>query len=357
MLRSALLSLACLAGCSSSEFQVANDDAGDSATIGSETATETALSETSVEETIPVDTKPDPCAEDPSKAKFCIEVKLSGEHPGYGGGEATELRIDGKGRVYILLYDKDPLDATPASPAKIVASIPYPPDTDVGAQVSVDDLPVTIPGTIAAPGSYTAVAFFADSTKMRGTGDTGILPGDFVTVPTAAGTTFSYPKLDVKLGKTVKVTMPIRAVRGVTLTLKPTAALKTKGATVHGDGPVLFGLHDGTDVTGSTAWHQLNTVGCVDLDVDAFAPRSQDVTFNTVADTTHNIFAAIFDYSSTDPAFPGQGTLVSAQSGALPKLVISKDLWTAKASVDLIDVAFGAVPIGTPDKLTCPAPM
>lgn len=353
MLRSVLLTLACVVGCSSSDFQVAGDATNDSGTTDDVIGTETS-GETSVDDTMPVDTKPDPCAADPDKAKFCIDVSVPSMRPSYPATEAGELQIDGKGRVFVFFYDKDPLEGTVGSPAKVIASIQYPPESEVGAEIAVGDLPITISGSVATPGTYTAIAFFADSKKTRGTGANGVLPGDFVTIATPTAAKFAYPKLTLAEGTTAKITMPMRAVRGVLLTVTPTAGLK-KSTTVHGDGPVIFGLHDDAELTSATKWEQLDNVGCVDLDIDKLAPRAQDVMFNTIATKTHNIFVAVIDYSATEPSFPGRGSLISAQGGALPKLEIKPDSWRAKANVDLVDVAFGAVPLTTMDNVTCPA--
>lgn len=337
---------AALLGCSSSEFAVGATD----------TDPEVAVADSAVTpdgDEASVDATPDPCAPEPGKSKFCLAVKVLGEHPPYDSGSgASDLKIDGKGKLYIVLFDKDPLSVPDGMPAAVpIETITYPSDA---AELDIDkDLPMKLPLTASKPGIYSALAFFADSTKVREKGDKAVLPGDFVILPTVSGMTFSYPKLTLAEGKTSQAEMGLRAVRAATLTLTAHPDLK-KYPTVHGDGPVLFGLHDSAAITSSTAWIQLSTGGCVDLDVDAFSPKAQQVTFGTTADTAHNIFAAVFDYSADKPEFPGKGTLISAQSGVMPRLEISKTAWTASANVELKDLAFAPMEVTAVDTLKCP---
>lgn len=358
MLRRAFLCVAYLAfsnlACSSSDFEVGGGSPEDSSSTSDSESDSQAAGDGVVEDTTPVDTKPDPCAPDPSKAKFCITVAPEGEHGPYDSADGLAYQIDGKGRVYIFVYDKDPLESKSAVP---IATIPYPPDSEVGAEVAIGtDFPLTIAGTVAKPGEYTVVALFADSKKPRTTGAGGIIPGDFVSLPTVSGMKLSYPKMTLNIGKTANITSPVRAVRGVTMTLTASPGLRDKGPTVHGDGPVLFALTTDPEIAGTTKWTHFETGGCVDLDIDAVAPRPQDITFNTVAVGSFSVFAAVFDYSATDPGFPGAGTLVSQQSGAVPKVEVRKENWSAKVKVPLVGIAFDAVPAGTVDTLTCPAP-
>jgi hypothetical protein len=355
MLRRALFTVVWLAwGCSSSDFSVNPNNTEDSSTSSETGDTDITTNDSTAMDSVPVDTKPDPCAPDPAKAKFCITVSKGADHPAYTTEEATRLKLDGKGRVYVFVYDKDPYEFKDAVP---VATIPYPPDTDVGAEVNIDaDFPLTIIGSVATPGTYTVVALFTDSTIMRTKGAGGVLAGDFVSIPTVTGMKLTYPTMALSIGKTATVPMALRPVRSVTMTLTPSAGLKDKGPTVHGDGPVLFALTDDLALSGTTKWLHFETGGCADVDIDAFAPRSQDVTFNTLVEGAHNVFAAIFDYSATDPGFPGRGTLISPQAtGTLPKVDIKKENWTAKVSVPLIDLAYGVETVAA-DKLTCPAP-
>lgn len=355
MLRRALLPLACIAlGCSSSNFEVVNNE--DSSTF-EETSNETSTNEeTSVADSAPVDSKPDPCAPEAGKAKFCINLAKPLEHPPYTTDEAKSLALNGKGRFYLYVYDKDPIANKTAMP---IATIPYPSDAEVGAEVNIDtDLPLTIPGSIATPGVYTIVVLFVDSTKPRGKGTAGILPGDFVSYPTISGMKASYPTMTLSMDKTENVPVVLRPVRAVTLTLDPDDGSKTKGPTVNGDGPAFFGLTDNESITDLTAWLQLDVAGCVDLQMRALSPRPQDIVFPTVVEPgLHNLWAGVIDYDPLDPRFPGRGTLVSTQNSPLPKVDLKNDSWTATARATLIQLAFGAVAATKVDMTRCPTSM
>lgn len=350
VLRSSILWLVPLSllACSSSNFEVSEQP--DSAVQDSEQPGGDTASDSS-------DATPDKCAPEDGKAKFCIEVKLARpEHPPYDASSgAASLGLDGKGKVFIALYSKD-LAVGPGSAVKPDAVITYPPDTEVGAEISVDkDLPTTIVGSAPA-GTYNVLGVFQDNLKAaRGDGNKGVLPGDFVIVPSVRDHGLVYPKMNLSLGTTQKVTIELRPWRRVTINVGVSDGLATTAKaspTVHGDGPMLLGLFDGADpISDSTAWLTLDDAPCVSTSIQTL-PSVKAVNFGSTIDGGHNLFLALFDYTATP--FPGRGTLVSKLSGPYPRIEISPDAWTASASADLSSIAIGTQPTGTTDTLTCP---
>lgn len=338
-----------LFACSSSDFAVSDqpdgavDDGGDAAVADGPADA--------------ADAAPDKCAPEDGKAKFCIEVKLARpEHPPYNAASgAASLGLDGKGKVFVALYGKD-LAVGPGSTVKPDAVIAYPPDTEIGAEISVDkDLPTTIVGSAPA-GTYNVLGVFQDNLKAaRGEGSKGVLPGDFVIVPDVKDRGLVYPKMKLSLGTTQKVTIELRPWRKVTISVGVTDGLITTAKaspTVHGDGPMLLGLFDGGDaISDATTWLTLDDAPCVNTSIQT-VPSVKSVNFGTTIDGGHNVFLALFDYTSTP--FPGRGTLVSKLSGPYPRIEISPDAWTASASADLTSIAIGTQPVATPDPLTCP---
>jgi len=349
-----LLSLPVLLfACSSSNFEVSEtpDALVDDTASGSDTASSEASSDTAV------DVVPDKCAPEEGKAKFCIEVKLARpEHPPYNAASgAVGLGLDGKGKVFVALYDKDiAIGPGPALTPKAV--ITYPPDTDVGGEVDVDkDLPTTIVGSAPA-GLYNVISIFEDNLKVdRGSGSKSTLPGDFVLVPEVKDRGLVYPKMKLSVGTTQKVTVELRPWRRLTVSVGIGSELKTVATTnptIHGDGPMLLGLFDSADpISNTTPFLTLDDAPCVATNIQTI-PSLKAVNFGTTIDGGHNMFLALFDYTATP--FPGRGTLVSKLSGAYPRIEISKDTWTASATADLVSVAEGAQPTGTPDPLVCP---
>lgn len=345
MLRRCLsLSALLLLSCSSSNFEVPATE--DAATDGETTG-----------DGAPVDAAPDKCAPEEGKAKYCIEVKLaSPEHPPYDAASgAAGLGLDGKGKIYIAAYDKE-LTVGPGGAAPTPKTvIEWPPATEVGAEVAVDeDLPLVISGSAPA-GTYHLIATLADNLKTdRGTGTKGLLPGDFVVVPGVSGGKLAFPKMTLVTGETAKVTLELRPYRRLSVAVRISTELKTKATTqptVHGDGPLLFGMFDGGDPIGaSTAWLTLDDAPCIDTNIQGI-PTEKTVNFGTTVDGGHNVFLALFDY--TAEPFPGKGTLVSKLTAPYPRIEISKSTWTASAPIDLVDIAYSAQPTGAVDPLTC----
>ncbi|MBI2388394.1 MAG: hypothetical protein HYV09_02145 [Deltaproteobacteria bacterium] len=346
MLRPSLsLSALALLACSSSNFEVSPIE--DASVDDGQTTDDGA----------PADSAPDKCAPEEGKAKYCIEVKLAfPEHPPYDATSgAAGLGLDGRGKVWIAAYDKELTVGPGGAPPTPKTVIQYPPDTEVGAEVAVDkDLPVVISGSAPA-GTYHMIAGFADNLKAdRGTGTKGVLPGDFVVVPGVAAGKLAYPKMTLVDGETAKVTIELRPYRRLSVAVRVSTELKTKATaqpTVHGDGPLLFGMFDGGDPIGaSTAWLTLDDAPCIDTNIQGI-PTEKTANFGTTVDGGHNVFLALFDY--TAEPFPGKGTLVSKLTAPYPRIEISKATWTASAAIDLVDIAYSAQPTGTPDPLAC----
>ncbi len=348
LVRSLLLSALAALGCSSSEFKVSvNEDSATDPDTGTTTA-DSDVDSGSVVEDAPVEAPPPgPCEAEDGKTKYCLTVNALGTHPAYGTGDATELGIDGKGKLYVLLYDKSP--GVGVLPVKTIV---YPTgDTPLAVD---EGFPAKIVGQLDTPGSYYAVAFFADSDKMRGTGSDGVLPGDFVTMPKLSGMEYVYPKLSFVQGKVLTSVLEVRPLRRLTVTFTAKTTLKSYGPSVHGDGPVMFGLTDASEINSSTGWLHLETRGCVDLAIDSTTSVPGQVSFPVAVEGKHNAFAVVFDYSTNKPEFPGQGSLISPQSGTLPSVTIDPAKWTSFGSVEMTSLAIGPVTGGTPDPLTCP---
>jgi hypothetical protein len=347
MLRRAFLLATLLSlGCSSGDFDVAdtNDAANNNDVSNDGDPGETSSS----------DTAPGPCDPEPDKAKYCIEVKLAKlTHPPYNTASgAVGLNIDGTGRILVALWDRDPTLTPPGSPEpppKIVT--PYPSET---GELNIDrDLPITIAGS-AEPAEYTVMGFFADNLKdPRPAGS--ILPGDFVMLPNVSDGKLVYPKMTLSKGTVQKVSLELRPNRRVSVTLGFSESFLTyvkTQPTVHGDGPVMFGLFDGA-LGSSTAWLNLDFSNCVATNVQTL-PNAPIIDFMTTVEGEHNVYMTLFDYGSTP--FPGKGSLTSTPTAPYPRLNITPDTWTASATVDLTSIPLGAYPKETApvDKLTCP---
>lgn len=329
-------------GCTSSDFQVAENDAG---TNNGDTNSSTETG----------DAAPGPCDPEPDKAKYCIEVKLaSTTRPPYNvASGAAGLNIDGTGRVYVAMWDVDPTATPPGSPTpepKIVVA--YPSET---GEFSIESgFPVTISGS-APPGKYTMIGLFADNLDApRPKGES--LAGDFVLLPNVSAGKLVYPSVTLSMGTVQKQTLELRPNRRVSVALGFNADFLVKAKaqpTVHGDGPTMFGLFDG-ELNDSTVFLNLDFGPCVATKIQT-APTPQTLNFTTTVEGEHNGFAALFDYAST-PLFPGKGTLISSRSAPYPRVKIDPNLWTASATIDLMEVNLGAYPVESApeDKLTCP---
>jgi hypothetical protein len=352
--------LACVTpvlACSSSDFAVgalnADAQSDDTATVDG----------------LPVDdTSTDPCRDEPGVAKFCVDIELAQkEHPPYDGSSGSSaLGIDGKGVVYVALFDKDP-SGTIADRAVQVAPkavLRYPPAERVGETADIDtDLPRTMVGS-APPGEYWVITAFQDSEAPRD--GRPVLPGDFVVVPgaTSDGKTL-YPKMTLVEGKAVSITQKLRPLRRVDVNLgvAPGLAAEAKAnASIKGSGPVLFALYDGEWGAKPTVL-SAEFVPCQDFTLQgAVVPRKR-LSFTTTVDGSHNLIAALFDYGPTSEAgneFPYRGTLITETNsnapvpGSVPKLAISTTSWTSDASfVDLVGVHLPYTVSPPNDPLTC----
>ncbi len=347
MLRRALLALPLLSlGCPSSEFNVAEADAAQN----SDASTDGVASDGPGG-----DSAPGPCDPEADKAKFCIEVKLAkSEHPPYTTPSgAVALGLDGIGRVYIALWDVDIAALPPGTPTPTPKQvIPFPSESGT---LNVDsELPVTIAGS-APPGTYTVVGVFADNlTATRPQG--AALAGDFVVLPTVSEGKLVLPKLTLAAGAVAKVTLPLYPNRRVTVKLGLSdgvvADAKLSPTTVHGDGPTMLALFDG-DVD-PKSFLGFDVSPCVNSKIQsATLPPTMTLNYTTTVEGEHNAFVALFDYGSSP--FPGKGSLTSANTSPYPRIAINKDLWSASAVIDLVQIAGGAYTApGPADPLTCP---
>gem|GEM_PF-1521031 len=282
---------------------------------------------------------PGPCDEELGKAKFCVTLKVAGDRP--TATAPADMAIDGSGKTYLALYDKDP-QLTGANLVKVV-------EAPNGEAVMGENFSAQIFGE-SAPGVYSVIGFLADSTNERGIGKASVLPGDYVTAQSAAGLTFSYPKITLTAGKVYKSELSISAVRRVTLSLLAGDSLDRRDTSVHGSGPAFLGLTDSSSFTDATTWLHFDTRGCVNLNLDKGIPTSGVAKFPVTVTGTRNIFAGVIDYDANTPMFPGIGTLVvSNQVAPLEQVTINPTSWTADASVKLVSAAYGAMAAGSID--------
>jgi len=353
--------------CSSGDFTVSA--AADSGSDQDSTATDAAEDSSATDTAI--DTAIDPCAPEPGVAKFCVDVRLDhAEHPGYDAGSgAAALGIDGKGVVYVSLFDKDPaVDVAAGGTApKPVAVLQYPPVDHVGAEATIDtDLtvsPITLSGR-ATPGTYWVITQFTDSKATRTTGEGGVLAGDFVIVPSVDPTTRKalYPKVTLTAGATGRVEQRLFPYRRIDVTLGVAAELASAAMAnpnIHGDGPVLFAIYEG-DISAKPP--NILSVGswpCAKMNPAHTPPSTVGASFGTTVDGMHKLFAILFDYK-VDIA--GRANLLVQTSDGIagrpiPKVNISTTSWVSSAKADFIvdyDAYDPSAPPPMPDTLVCP---
>lgn len=331
-------------GCSSSEFKV-NSDVGAVDDTG-HTIAETSVGDSGVVEDSPAEVAPPgPCDAEEGKAKYCIEITAA-PHPLYeASSKAPDVGSDGTGKLVVLLYDKDPL-TTPG--AKVIKSITHPSDT---ATMSQADFPVKLQGVVDTPGTYTVLAYFADSTKTRGDGKDQVLPGDLAVAPKLTGMVPAYPTATFAAGKVQTGGLQLKPVRRAKVIINAKATLKEISSNVHGDGPVIFGITDATSISETAGWLHYAQGGCVDLQIQSVA-ASGFVYFPVIGEGVHNVFVGVVDYSSTTGGWPGKGTLITPVTSAIPTIDIAATTWAPETTVTVTNVAGGATD-GSGD-LTCP---
>jgi hypothetical protein len=330
--------------CSSASFEVSGapgDDSGttldDSATNG-ETATDTAV---------------DPCAPEDGVAKICVKIAIEGGHPPYDSASGAEsLGIDGKGTFFVALFDKDPaIDLGGAAPTP-VSLLQYPEVGSDKKEANIDGSVPTLTGRVTKPGTYWVITQFADAKAMRGTGESAVLPGDFVIVPSVDAKTrkAAYPKVTLEAGSTGNVEQKLRAYRRVDVDLTTTAELRSSVAmngNVHGDGPVFFAVFDG-DISSPTLL-SVGTAPCVNVHVHDIGGGTAKASFGTTVDGGHNLLAVLFDYKTdlnADGNFFTQ-TDPKATIHPVPKVNISATSWTSSTSAQFVSVPSPNAPSAT----------
>lgn len=346
----------CVSACSSADFAVGPEDG---ATSGDDSI---ATDDTGSTSEAAVDAYVDPCAPEPGSAKFCIDVKLEhSEHPGYDAASGSpSLGIDGKGIVYVSLFDKDPALDAMGGPAPVPkAVLQFPPADHVGDEADIDkDLPLTMTGRAAA-GTYWVITQFADSKATRGMGEAGVLPGDFVIVPNVNTSTrkAEYPKLTLTNGTTGRSEQKLRPYRRVDVDVGITAELATKAMTdpsIHGDGPALFAVYDGDFNIKTPTILSVATFPCLAIHPATIPPLRTNARFGTTVDGEHNLFAMIFDYT-IDTKSGTKGNIYTqtvSSMGPIPKVNISATSWVSTATANFASVYFPYDEGGT-DSLTC----
>jgi hypothetical protein len=324
----AFASLACFtlcalgAGCSSGDFAVAatTSDAGTDAA------------------------PPSACDPAAGVAKFCVSVSVSANRPSYdGASQANQLGIDGAGVLYVYLYDKDPSPETkdPTQPTiNPISTLRFPDSANVGAELKLDaDLPKTLAGT-ATPNTYWVVATFQDNKALPRTAETGgILPGDFLLVPTITGKKADYPKLLLETGKTAKLDVVMRPYHRVVANVhvdpkSDLAKLSVTNRTIHGDGPMLFLLYaNGVSITDKSVQAlSLSQAGCVNVKPSVLTPPTVAVPFGTWAEGGLQILGALLDYPGA--TFPTPGMITSDLSTP-PVVQIAPSTWSSAVDLPL----------------------
>jgi hypothetical protein len=350
----------CATACSSADFAVSGEDSGGT---GSDSIATDDTGSSSTESG--VDAYVDPCAPEPGIAKFCVDVKLEhSDHPGYDATSgAASLGIDGKGIVYVSLFDKDPASDPMGGAAPVPkAVLQYPPAEHVDERADIDkSLPLTLAGR-AAPGTYWVITQFADSEAKRGMGEAAVLPGDFVIVPNVNTTTrkTEYPKLTLTTGETGRVEQKLRPYRRVDVDMGVTGEFAGKAMTntsIHGDGPVLFAIYDGDFNAKTPTILSLATFPCVAIHPAKIPPDRTPATFGTTVDGEHNLFAMLFDYTiDTKPTTYGNIYTQTMSGGVtpIPKVNISATSWVSSAKADFATEYFAYDAATAPtDSLTC----
>jgi hypothetical protein len=348
-------------GCSSADFAVSGDDGGGT---GNDSSATDDTGGTGTEGG--ADTVVDPCAPEMGIAKFCVDVSLEHkDHPGYDATSgAGPLGIDGKGIVYVALYDKDPAADLMGGPAPTPkAVLQYPPAEHVTDEADIDkSLPLTLTGRAPA-GTYWVITQFADSKAKRGVGEAGVLPGDFVIVPSVDATTrrTEYPKLTLTDGTTGRSEQKLRPYRRVDVDLgagPDVASQAMTNPTIHGDGPVLFAIYDGDfNAKPSPNILSVSLWPCAALKPSNNPPIRASASFGTTVDGEHNLFAVLFDYK-TDIKATTQGNIytqtVSGMLAPIPKVNISSTSWVSSTKTDVTAIYYPYdASAAVSDTLTC----
>ncbi|GAC1352565.1 MAG: hypothetical protein NVS3B20_20950 [Polyangiales bacterium] len=283
----------------------------------------------------------DPCPDIPGASRFCVTIKTEGSHPGYDSTStgASALKIDGKGTLYVRLFDKDPaiIAGTPPAP---VTTLQYPPD---GTEIDIDAaFPVTIAGTVATgPGSYWVLATFQDNHEdARGLGQASILAGDFVQLPTVdSNKKASFPTVQIVAGTTAKKSVTLSAYYRVDVKFQTSFQLQKDAKDnplIHGDGPIVYAVYDGGDIFSPGATVLSVDVGrCTNVFPSAIPPPPIAGSFRTTANGMHSIAALLLDYDVyTDGPpnpFPGRGTIFgTTMNGTLD---VSTSSWVSFATI------------------------
>ena len=292
---------------------------------------------------------PDPCAPVPGEARYCVHLTVESDHPGYDESSgAKSLGIDGQGIVYVNLYNTPPLDPVTNVRATPIATIRYPPSSDVGAEAAVATaFPLTLTGK-AVPDTYYVDAEYQDNTSAD-RGATTQLAGDFILVPQVKDGALEYPQETLAVGTTKTFDVALRAVRRVDATVGVTPGLHAQAlanAAIHGDGFVFFLLYDG-DLSGGTSTatfvDESFNFNCIDLQPAGAAPIL-DVSFPIHVNGRHKVLAVLDDYPSTVKSkdFP-RGSILSVTGSKVADKVPVIDPGTT-SWVSSVDLRFASVP-------------
>jgi hypothetical protein len=316
----AWLSIAVLGlGCSSADFTVPATDAGTSDGA-----------------------PPGPCDPEPGVAKYCVDVDLIAPRPNYDGASlASKLDIDGKGVLDVYLYDQDPSPETGSSTSNAplpVATLSLP--KKAGDEIALDkDFPAKLSGTAVAK-DYWVVAVFKDNkTATRPADNGGLFPGDFLQVPEVTTKKSNFPKITLQDGKVTNVKLTLRPYRAVTANLSVSNDLHliaSGNPTIHGDGPMLFLLYDGTaKLSTDPAPLSMSSVPCVSLKPGAPTPPTPQVSFGTWAEGGLQVVGVLLDYPGT--TFPTPNTITSNMTSP-PVVQISPSTWATTVSLPMTAV-------------------
>jgi hypothetical protein len=289
------------------------------------------------------------CPTTPSAGTFCVDVSAEGRVPAYGDAVASAMQLDGKGTVFVYLYDKDPGVELGVAPAAVLQ---YP--KTIGEEITTSNLPVTVSGTATAGTYWFAVAFHDTPASARKTA-TSTVGGDFVNQPSVdAQKRLQYPKVTLTSGSSERVPVRIKPVRRIDAVVR--SALDTVTAqkpTTNGNGPMLLILFEG-DFAQTNIFNGLAIEDCIDVKPKVLPPTRVGVQIPTVATGSQKIMGLLYDWKTPGPGESNiltGGTLVTQTSGV--SVNIDEDKWLATADIPLTQVVPFSTPPPASDPLVC----
>jgi hypothetical protein len=259
---------------------------------------------------------------------LCVRVSTTGTRPAYDSATLQSLSIDGKGVIYIYLFDEDPA-ATNVRP-KI--TLQYPPRA--GNEVDVNALPATVSG-VTQPGVYWFITAFQDAPVSARPSQESIVAGDLVSLPVVdLNRKVQYPQVNLTENTLQRIEVKVSPMRRLDLTVR-SALGPQAGVVVHGDGPMSFLIYDGAIEAGGANILAALSSPCVN--VKPLNPVDVKISLATHVVGNHKLFASLYDYQlpTSDKPLP-PGTLYSALAGT--SVSIDEKNWASNVRVSLENV-------------------